>query len=85
MSNFIEITDDQIQKLTTNRLLNIFRKNRKYLFHELNNHGFDTSDNGNNINWNMVNDELYHHKEYNGISYLNDKIKEELNKRKLNE
>lgn len=85
MSQFIEITDDQIKTLTTNRLLNIFRKNRKYLFHVLNDFGFDTSNNGNNINWCIVDDDLYHHREYNGISNLNYKIKEELNKRKEHE
>lgn len=81
---YINITDSEILKLSTNRLLNIYRINRKYIFQILNQYGFDTSNNGNNINYFMVNDELYHHREFNIISFINDKIKEELNKRNEN-
>ncbi|MDA3855107.1 MAG: hypothetical protein PF569_02525 [Candidatus Woesearchaeota archaeon] len=81
MNKFIIITDKQIVNLTTNRLLNIFRINRTFLFKILNKYGFDTSNNGNNINWFVVNDDLYHNKEYNQIDWLNIKIKQELDNR----
>lgn len=85
MSKYIQINESQISNLSTNRLLNIFRKNRRYLFCILNQYGFDTSNNGNNINWFIVDDNLYHHKEYSIISSTNDIIKIELNKRNKNE
>lgn len=85
MSKYIQITANQIKNLTTNRLLNIFRINRKYLFNTLNNFGYDTSKCYNSVNWNFANDELYYHLEFNTIYSLNEDIKKELNKRKINE
>lgn len=85
MSKYIQITANRIKNLTTNRLLNIFRINRKYLFNTLNNFGYDTSKGYNSVNWNFANDELYRHLEFNTIYSLNEDIKKELNKRKINE
>ena len=75
MSKYINIKEDEIKNLVTNRLLNIYRINRKYIFQTLFLNGFDPNK---NINWFMVNDELWYHSEFNRISYLNSLVKEEL-------
>lgn len=75
---YINIKEKDIAKLNTSRLLNIYRINRKYLFQVLAFNGFDTSNGGANINWFVVNDDLWTCKEYNEINFLNIMIKKRL-------
>ena len=74
----ISIDVNSISNLSTGRLLNIYKINRKYLFQILSSAGFDTSNGGLNINYSMADDYLYHDKEYNLISYINECVKNEL-------
>lgn len=50
MTKYIDISINSIKLISRKRLLNIFKINRKYIFQILFLNGFDTSNNGNNIN-----------------------------------
>jgi hypothetical protein len=77
---YIDIANDQVDKISVNRLLNIYKRNRKYLFQILAEFGFDTSEGRKNINYSVVNDDLYFHKPFNRITALNNRIKYRLDK-----
>ena len=84
MSKFIFIELKNISKLSTGRLLNIYRINRKHIFQILAADGFNTSETG-KINYFILNDFYFHQTECNKKFYLNDLIKSELDKKRINE